>query len=68
MAVESGLKVNLEKDLHSIFHCRKIDSVASAMGNEPRNEITEYLLRESGKHFDPKVADLFLQMLQEGKI
>ncbi len=34
----------------------------------PREQIIEYLLSESGKHFDPKVVDLFLQMLQEGKI
>jgi putative nucleotidyltransferase with HDIG domain len=34
----------------------------------PREQIIEYLLGESGKHFDSMVVDLFLQMLREGKI
>ena len=34
----------------------------------PREKVTEYLLDQSGKHFDPKVVEVFLRLLHEGKI
>ncbi|HEX9331576.1 MAG TPA: histidine kinase N-terminal 7TM domain-containing protein [Anaerolineales bacterium] len=33
-----------------------------------QEKISQYLLDESGKHFDPKVVEVFLQLLKEGKI
>jgi HD-GYP domain-containing protein (c-di-GMP phosphodiesterase class II) len=33
-----------------------------------RGKVMRYLIDESGKHFDPKVVDAFLQLLREGKI
>ena len=33
-----------------------------------REKVIQYLITESGKHFDPKVVEIFLQLLQEGKI
>ena len=33
-----------------------------------RARVMHYLTGESGKHFDPKVVDVFLQLLREGKI
>jgi putative nucleotidyltransferase with HDIG domain len=34
----------------------------------PREQAVQYLVNESGTHFDPKVVDIFLQLLREGKI
>jgi PAS domain S-box-containing protein len=34
----------------------------------PKEKVIQYLYDESGKHFDPKVIDVFLQLLREGKI
>jgi PAS domain S-box-containing protein len=34
----------------------------------PREKVMRYLIDESGKHFDPKVVDVFLGLLREGKI
>ena len=33
-----------------------------------REKVIQYLLDQSGKHFDPKVVEVFLQLLREGKI
>jgi PAS domain S-box-containing protein len=33
-----------------------------------RKKVTEYLLNDSGKHFDPKVIDVFLKMVEKGEI
>jgi HD-GYP domain-containing protein (c-di-GMP phosphodiesterase class II) len=33
-----------------------------------REKVMEYLLDQSGKHFDPKVVEVFLQLRGEGKI
>jgi putative nucleotidyltransferase with HDIG domain len=33
-----------------------------------REKITQYLVAESGKHFDPKVVDVFLKMVEKGEI
>lgn len=33
-----------------------------------REETLKYLRDESGKHFDPKVVEIFLELLEEGKI
>lgn len=33
-----------------------------------REKVIQYLIGQSGKHFDPKVIDVFLRLLQEGKI
>ena len=37
-------------------------------GAWPREKVMQYLINESEKHFDPKVVEIFLQLLQEGKI
>ena len=34
----------------------------------PRNKVIEYLLNESGRHFDPLVLDVFLKMIEKGEI
>ncbi|HXD11321.1 MAG TPA: PAS domain S-box protein [Anaerolineales bacterium] len=34
----------------------------------PREKIEKYLIGESGKHFDPRVVNLFLQMVEKGEI
>lgn len=34
----------------------------------PQQKVVEYLRSESGKHFDPQVVEVFLQLLDEGKI
>jgi PAS domain S-box-containing protein len=34
----------------------------------PREKVVQYLVDESEKHFDPKVVEIFLQLVQEGKI
>jgi PAS domain S-box-containing protein/putative nucleotidyltransferase with HDIG domain len=34
----------------------------------PKEQAVQYLVNESGTHFDPKVVDIFLQLLREGKI
>jgi putative nucleotidyltransferase with HDIG domain len=33
-----------------------------------QEKVIEYLVEDSGKHFDPQVLDVFLQLLKEGKI
>jgi len=33
-----------------------------------REKVAAYLLNESGKHFDPKVLDIFLELMRQGKI
>ena len=33
-----------------------------------RKRVVQYLIKESGKHFDPKVVEIFLRLLGEGKI
>jgi HD-GYP domain-containing protein (c-di-GMP phosphodiesterase class II) len=33
-----------------------------------QDNVTQYLLNESGKHFDPNIVEVFLQLLREGKI
>jgi HD-GYP domain-containing protein (c-di-GMP phosphodiesterase class II) len=33
-----------------------------------RERVRQYLADESGKHFDPKVVEIFLQLVREGKI
>jgi|GEM_PF-1709018 len=34
----------------------------------PREKVKQYLIADSGKHFDPKVLDVFLQMTEKGEI
>lgn len=34
----------------------------------PREKVADYLVTESGKHFDPQVMDVFLQMMKKGEI
>ena len=34
----------------------------------PREKVADYLIDESGKHFDPHVLDVFLQMMKKGEI
>jgi len=34
----------------------------------PRERVADYLVAESGKHFDPQVMDVFLQMMNKGEI
>jgi PAS domain S-box-containing protein len=34
----------------------------------PREKVMDYLLDQSEKHFDPKVVEVFMQLLKEGKI
>ncbi|HEU0292514.1 MAG TPA: PAS domain S-box protein [Anaerolineales bacterium] len=34
----------------------------------PREKVAEYLITESGKHFDPQVVNAFLQMMEKGEI
>jgi len=34
----------------------------------PREKVADYLIAESGKHFDPQVMDVFLQMMKKGEI
>jgi HD-GYP domain-containing protein (c-di-GMP phosphodiesterase class II) len=34
----------------------------------PRERARQYLMDESGTHFDPKVVEIFLGLLREGKI
>ncbi len=34
----------------------------------PRERVMHYLMDESEKHFDPKVVEVFLQLVREGKI
>jgi HD-GYP domain-containing protein (c-di-GMP phosphodiesterase class II) len=33
-----------------------------------KEKVSQYLSAESGKHFDPNIAAIFLQLLEEGKI
>jgi HD-GYP domain-containing protein (c-di-GMP phosphodiesterase class II) len=33
-----------------------------------REEITQYVINDSGKHFDPQVVTVFLQMVEKGEI
>ena len=33
-----------------------------------REKVAEYLIGESGKHFDPRVVDVFLKMVEKGEI
>ncbi|MBL8061564.1 MAG: PAS domain S-box protein [Anaerolineales bacterium] len=33
-----------------------------------REKVTEYILRESGKHFDPQVVEVFLDLAEKGEI
>lgn len=34
----------------------------------PQEKVAQYLIAESGKHFDPQVMDVFLQMMKKGEI
>lgn len=34
----------------------------------PREQIIEYFVEQSGKHFDPQIAGLFLEMVRKGEI
>ncbi len=34
----------------------------------PKEKVSQYINAESGKHFDPKVVTVFLQLLEQGKI
>jgi PAS domain S-box-containing protein len=34
----------------------------------PREEVAGYLVAESGKHFDPQIIDVFLQLMKKGEI
>jgi len=33
-----------------------------------REKVTDYMVAETGKHFDPKVVDVFLKMVEQGEI
>ena len=33
-----------------------------------QEKVKQYITNESGKHFDPKIVDVFLQMIGKGKI
>ncbi len=52
-----------------------IVDVWDAVGSErpykeawPREKIIAYLIEQSGKHFDPRVANVFLEILEKGEI
>jgi HD-GYP domain-containing protein (c-di-GMP phosphodiesterase class II) len=34
----------------------------------PQEKVAQYIIGESGKHFDPKVVSVFLQMVEKGEI
>ncbi|MBE0670928.1 MAG: HD domain-containing protein [Anaerolineales bacterium] len=34
----------------------------------PREKIIQYLINESGKHFDPEVVNIFLELVEKGEI
>jgi HD-GYP domain-containing protein (c-di-GMP phosphodiesterase class II) len=34
----------------------------------PKEKVSQYINAEAGKHFDPKVVTVFLQLLEQGKI